>query len=138
MDKTPYRPVIRSQADLEQMWRRLMTPLGFSTCSLWSVFIEDDRPLPQITEFTDLPESPDDEIADRLGSVLENLATPQISLAFLRSRPGGGRPDPSDLAWARSLYAVGKLAGMRLETIHLAHDHDVVPLPMDDVLDQSA
>jgi hypothetical protein len=138
MDKTTFRPVIRTQSDLEELWRRLMSPLGFSSRSLWTVLVEDERPLPQITEFTEMPEAPDDEIAERLVEVLEDLATPQISLAFLCSRPGAGRPDSTDLAWARTLYSVGNRAGVRLETIHLAHDHDVVPMPMDDVLGQSA
>ena len=138
MDKTTFRPLIRTQADLEGMWRRLMTPLGFSSRSLWIALIEDERPLPQLTELCDLPESPDDDTTEALGRLLENLATPQFSLAFLQTRPGIGRPDVHDLAWARSLYAVGNRARLRLETIHLAHDDDVVPMPMDDVLDETA
>ena len=46
---------------------------------------------------------------------------------------------PSDRAWARALYDAGRLAsGARLEVIHLAHDHDVYPLPLDDVLAEPA
>jgi hypothetical protein len=138
VDKTPFSPRLRTQSDVEQMWRRLMSPLGFSSPSLWMAFIDDERPLPQITEFTEMPDSPGDEIAQSLALVLENLATPQMSCAFLRTRPGGGRPGPHDLAWARTLYGVGALAQMRLATIHLAHDHDVLPIAVDDLLAEPA
>lgn len=134
MDQITYRPLIRTQSDVERMWRRLMSPLGFSTSSLWVVFIEDRRPLPRITEFEDLPAAPDDAIAAGLTRALENLATPQTSLAFLRTRPGGGSPGADDLAWARVLYAVGNRARIQLETIHLAHDHEVLPIPVDSVI----
>ena len=134
MDQTTFRPVIRTQSDVERLWRRLMSPLGFSSSSLWMVFIESRRPLPQITEVENLPAAPDDTVADGLVRALENLATPHASLAFLRTRPGSGSPDACDLAWARTLYAVGNRAQIELETIHLAHDHDVLPIPMDSVL----
>ena len=43
MTDQPFAPVLRTQADVEQMWRRLMTPLGFPGCSLWMVVVQDDR-----------------------------------------------------------------------------------------------
>jgi hypothetical protein len=129
---------VTTQAELEQMWRRLMSPLGFSSCSLWLVVIEGERPVPQILEMVELGEPPvDDEIDDYVG-LLAPLADPGSRFAFLRSRPGGGRPNLEDRAWARALYEAGRRAGAALEVVHLAHDHDVRPLPLDDLLAEPA
>jgi hypothetical protein len=139
MDQTPFRPLLRTQADVEQMWRRLMTPLGFARCSLWVVAIEDERPVPHVIEFADTPSAPEEGTTEALVAALENLRTsPNTSFAFLRSRPGSGRPDADDLAWAHTLYDVGRSAGVRLELTHLAHDDDVLPIAMDDLLAEPA
>jgi hypothetical protein len=130
----PYRPVITCQADLERMWRRLMTPLGFSGNSLWMVVLEDNRPLPQITEITAMPETPDEHDIEALARVLAEVVEPGERLAFLRARPGGGTPTADDREWARALYAAGRRSGVLLDVVHLAHDHSVMPLPMDDLL----
>jgi len=138
MTDTPFRPLLRTQADVEKMWRRLMSPLGFRSCSLWMVVVEDARPVPKVMEFAEMPSEPEDGDAEALAVVLEGLARPDTSVAFLRSRPGGGRPDAHDRAWAHALYAAGRRAGARLEVVHLAHDHDVVPLAVDDLLAEPA
>lgn len=135
---SPFRPVLTSQVDLEQMWKRLMKPLGFSRCSLWMVVVEDDRAVPQIMEFTELPDSPDPEDAEAIAAFLAHLASPDTRFAFLRSRPGGGRPTSGDRAWAAALYDAARRSGAALDVVHLAHDHDVLPLPMDDVIAESA
>jgi hypothetical protein len=137
-DRPVFRPLIRSQADLERMWRRLMTPLGFSGCSLWMVMVEDDRPVPKIMQITELPDSPEDRETEALARVLALVAAPGTRFAFLRSRPGGGRPTPGDRAWALALYDAGRRAGARLDVVHLAHDQDVLPLAMDDLVAESA
>ncbi len=56
MTDETFRPIIHGQADLEDAWRTLMEPLGFSRRSLWLMFIDaDDRAMPQLTEIEDLP-----------------------------------------------------------------------------------
>ena len=134
----PDRPVLTTQADLEQMWRRLMKPLGFSGFSLWMVIVEDDRAVPKIMEFTELPDSPDPEDTEAMAAFLAHLASPDTRIAFLRSRPGGGRATAGDRAWAVALYEAARRSGAHLDVVHLAHDHDVLPLPMDDVIAESA
>ena len=134
----PFRPLVTTQADLEQMWRRLMTPLGFAGFSLWLVIIEGDRAVPKIMEFTELPDSPDEEDTGALAKFLAMLATPDTRFAFLRSRPGGGRPSSGDRAWALALYAAGRHGGAHIDVVHLAHDHDVLPLTADDLMAESA
>jgi hypothetical protein len=130
----PFRPVLRTQSDVEEMWRRLMTPLGFSSASLWMVVIEGERPVPHILEIVELGEPPDSADIDSFAGLLRPLAEPGTRFALLRSRPGGGGPDATDRAWALALYEAGRRAGARLEMIHLAHDHDVLPLTADDLM----
>lgn len=137
-DQPPFQPVLHTQADVEAMWRRLMTPLGFTSESLWLVVIEGDRPVPRILEIVELGEPPDDDEIDSYAGVLAPLAGPEVRFALLRTRPGGGRPDATDRAWARALCEAGRRSGARLEVIHLAHDHDVVPLTADDLMAESA
>lgn len=134
----PFTPVLRTQADVEQMWRRLMTPLGFTRCSLWMVAVHDDRPFPRVLEIALTELEPEDGDAEALAGMLQHLAGRRQRFAFLLSRPGSGRPGASDRAWARELYAAGRLASARLEVVHLAHDDDVCPLPLDDLLAEPA
>ena len=138
MTEEPFRPRVRTQSDLEQMWRRLMSPLGFSSHTLWMVVIEDDRPVPQVIEIVEADEAPVEEDAVAFARVLERLAQPELRFAFLRSRPGGGRPDPTDRAWARALAEAGRRAAAAVDVVHLAHDHDVLPIAVDDLLAEPA
>ena len=72
---TSYRPVVRSQSDLEAVWKHLMgaqtSDRGFGGHSLWLVVIDaDDRPFPQITEITEAVEPPDDEMVSSIATFL--------------------------------------------------------------------
>ena len=135
---TPFRPVVRSQSDLESVWKHLMGPhsidQGFGGHSLWLLVIDsDDRPFPQITEITGAVEPPDDEMVSSIATFLDGLADEGRRFAFLRSRPGHGGLTDHDRAWARSLYDAGRRAGVPLEVVHRACDHDLVAVPMDEV-----
>ena len=135
---TSYRPVVRSQSDLEAVWKHLMglqtSDRGFGGHSLWLLVIDaDDRPFPQITEITEAVEPPDDEMISSIATFLDGLATEGRRFAFLRSRPGHGGLTADDRAWARSLYEAGRRAGVALEVVHRACDHDLVAVPMDEV-----
>jgi len=134
MTDHPYRPTVRSQADLERVWRHLMEPLGFSGASIWMLRLDPDGlAVPHLLEIAEAELAPDDP--EPFAGLLEDLesADPGGSFAFLRSRPGPGGVDADDRAWASFLYAAGRLGGVRLEVVHLATDTDVVPLPMDEV-----
>jgi hypothetical protein len=138
MTEDAFRPLIQTQTDLERLWRRLMSPLGFADHSLWLVVIEDDRPVPQLMRISAVTDLPGDDDVRVLAGVLEALAAPGLRFAFLTSRPGGGRPDPHDLAWARTLHRAGGRSGACVEVVHLAHDHDVLPIVLDDLLAEPA
>jgi hypothetical protein len=132
----PYRPTVRTQADLEKVWRHLMEPLGFGGWSVWMMRIDSDgRTVPQILEITEAEDAPTTAEETRsFAELLRDLdaAEAGCSFAFLRSRPGRGI-DGEDRDWARFLYDAGRAAGVRLEVVHLAHDLDLVPLPLDEV-----
>ncbi len=131
---TSWSPRVRSQSDLEAAWKELMGDWGYGGHSLWLLLIDaDDRPLPQITEITDTEEPPDDEMVDSVAEFLSHLAADGLRFAFLRSRPGHGGLTSADRAWARSLYEAGRRAGVPLEVVHRACDHDLVAVPMDEV-----
>jgi hypothetical protein len=138
MDHTPFRPRLKTQADVEAMWRHLMSPLGFASTSLWLVEVERGRPVPQVREIFELGQPPTGDDVDAYARMLSPLAAPETRLAFLLSRPGSGRPTAADRAWALALYDAGRRAEARLEVIHLAHDRDVLPLAMDDLLADTA
>lgn len=140
-DTTPFRPLIRTQADLQRTWQRLLSPLGFSGQSIWMLVIDaDGHPLPQITEITEAELDGDLDAADfsRLLVHLREAGLDTVRLAFLRSRPGPGGVTAEDRSWAALLYDAARLAGVPVEVVHRASDHDVVPIPLDDVLGESA
>lgn len=137
MTKTPWAPLIRSQAELQQVWQRLMGPGGFGGRSVWLLMIQDDRPLPQITEITESDDPPDDTGLHGLAHLLTHLSesvAPDLRFAFLRSRPGPAMVTQDDRRWARALYDACRLAGVPCEIVHLATKDAVRPLPPDELI----
>ena len=136
MTENPYRPTVRTQADLEQVWRHLMEPLGFGGASIWMMRIDPDgRAVPALMEITETELAPETaEESESFAGLLHDLdvTEPGGSFAFLRSRPGHGI-EAGDRAWASFLYDAGRLGGVRLEVVHLATDTDLVPLPLDEI-----
>ncbi len=129
------RPTISSQADLEQLWRVLMRPLGFSRTSLWVMLVAaDGRPLPTLTEITDLAPLPDPGETRSMVAFLGDLVAEHVPggrVALLRTRPGRGRARHDDLAWAAALHTAFAAVGVPAHVVHLATDDQVLPLPLD-------
>lgn len=137
-----FQPTIRSQSDLHEAWSTLMQPLGFSRHSVWLMLIgHDDLPVPRLTEIEEAGDPPAGEeltgLAELLRMLHEEIA-PDGRFAFLRSRPGDAGLTSADRAWARALYEAGRIAGVPIEVVHRACDVDLVPIPMDEVLAESA
>jgi hypothetical protein len=136
MSEHPYRPTVHCQADLLEVWRHLMEPLGFGGHSVWMLRVgADRRTVPQLLEVTEAdtaPDGPEDAAAFAAFLAEVDADHPGGSFAFLRSRPGRGI-DAADRGWASFLYAAGRLGGVRMEVVHLATDTDLVPLPLDEV-----
>jgi hypothetical protein len=137
-----FRPTIRSQQDLEDAWRHLMGPLGFSGPSFWLMLIAaDDRPFPHLTQIEEADRLPTPVVMDRFAEMVREIRTefaPGGRIAFLRTRPGSGGLTPNDKAWAEALYEIGRRSGVPTDVVHRACDHDLVPVPMDDVLPDTA
>ena len=142
MDETPFAPVIRSQSDLEEVWRKLMGPLGFGGHSVWLMFVQPDgTPLPHLTQIEECVRPPTPPERANFVALLKTLRAEMTAgerVVFLRSRPGRAAVLPDDLAWARSLYDACRAAGVETDVVHLATDEALVPLPMDEVLAQTA
>ena len=137
-----FRPTIHTQQDLEDAWRHLMSPLGFSATSIWFMLIDaDGHPFPHVTQIEDADQPPSPEELAGLADVIKDLRdelVPGGRVAFLLGRPGGPAVSAADRAFARALYDVADLSGVPVEVVHLACDTDIVPLPMDEALPDSA
>lgn len=129
-----YEPVLTTQAQLEDAWRELMGPWSFGGHSVWMMLICDDRPLPQLTEIEEAEDPPHAHQDDGLATLLRHLdreLAPGFRVAFLRSRPGKDVVTDADRAWASSLYASARRAGVPCEVVHLATRGSVRPIPAD-------
>lgn len=137
MEKPPFAPVIRTQADLEEMWRVLMGPWGFGSPSLWVVAVlEDGTPLPWIQEIAGTESPPEAAALRRFVDFLTRLSEEAghgARFAFLRSRPGSAGVTEPDREWAVALYDACRTAGVPAEIVHLATEGDVRPLPPDEL-----
>lgn len=132
MTQQPFRPVIRTQADLHRAWEHLMQPLGFSGESIWLLFIEPSGDLlPHVTEIAEAVDPPTEAEASGLVELLEHFAG--LRPAFLRSRPGSAAVSAADRSWATALYAACRSAGVPTEVVHLATDEAVVAIPVDEL-----
>ena len=125
-------PTLRSQADVELMWRVLMTPLGWRERSLWFVLVApDDSPVPHVYEIAELPDEIDPGGHAAAAGLWRDLLAevlPGGRVALLLSRPGTGAPTAIDREIAAGTYAACRAEGVRLEVIHLATDDDILPL----------
>lgn len=128
------QPPIRTQSDLEALWRRLMGDLGFSRTTLWLVLLDaDGRPTPVVIPIDDIPPRPVDAV-EHLTGLLAHLVQPGGSVVFLLSRPGpDGPPTSSERAWIRALEIIGGNVGSTVWPVHRANDQALRVCTPDDV-----
>lgn len=134
-------PPVHTENDLRQLWRSLMSPLGFSETTLWwLLFDEAGRCAPVLPQITDLPELPTPRELDGLARVLAQLVgdpagpgTP-CEVAFLRSRPGRGPLTAADRAWAGGLARAMQRHGVRCRPVYVATDEHLTVVAPDDLL----
>ncbi len=127
---------VRTQAELEELWRLLMNPLGFSRARLYFFLIDDDHPVPGLVEIDDLPRSPGPGDVDGFAQFLapfDTRAAPRTRIAFLLARPGSGGADTRDRAWARAVHDAARRAGAVCDTVHLATNDTIVAITLDDL-----
>ena len=129
-----FDPVLTTQSELADAWRELMGPWSYGGHSVWMMLVVDDHPLPHLTEIAETEDPPDDSHADGLAEILLGLdreVAPGMRVAFLRSRPGKDIVTDTDRAWATSLYASARRAGVPCEVVHLATRGAIRPIPAD-------
>lgn len=136
MTEQTFRPVLRTQADVERFWTTICHPLGWRTRELWVVLVDEDgEPFPSVHQVGDLPEQPDAAaLADLVAGCRRLLEEfdPGGSVATLLCRPGDRSLTDADRAWAAALARVAREAGVVLEVVHVAGDAGITPVPMDE------
>ncbi|MFE6648500.1 hypothetical protein ACFVJS_18165 [Nocardioides sp. NPDC057772] len=133
-DKIPYAPVLRTQADVEAAWRHLINPLGWPEPRLWFMLVDPDGvPFPQLCQIEGVPVEIAGDGAANLATMLHDLVDAHgfDRVELLLCRPGGGPPNGSDRKNAAELYGACVVAGVPLDVVHLATDHDFWPIPLD-------
>ena len=130
-------PPIRSQADLQQLWRMLMGPLGFGRRMLWLQLLDSDgRCTPMLPTIEDPPLVPEEGEVDQVVDFCQQLLdseVPKGSVAILLSRPGRAGIGASDRRWAAGLTTAARRRGVRCWPIHLANDHELRVFTDDDL-----
>src|SRR6476619_7302540 len=120
---------VRTQDDLERLWRMLMGPLGFGGRSLWLLVLDSDgRPTPLILQVEDLPRRPQAVDLEGVVRMSEHFLEGPYdagSVVFLLSRPGHAGLTPDDAAWARGLHQAVRRAGLPVWPIHRANDDEL-------------
>ncbi len=135
---SPYRPRIGNEFDLERAWRIIAPPDEPRPHAFWIMLIDGDgRASTQVISVEDAFEVPPPErshvFPDFVAELVGQAPVTVGRLAFLRTRPGHFGPTDDDLAWAECLYAVARDVGLSCETVFLATDLVLVPMPRDEV-----
>ncbi len=135
-------PPIRTQADLEQHWRLVMEPLGFSRPQLWiNVLGPGGQPTRFLNQLDDLSADPDLQLLDRIMQINRQILDSHAvdgSLALLLARPGPDRHTASDVEWATALTAIADSYDLPLRPIYLATNTDIRIISPDDLLASTA
>jgi hypothetical protein len=136
MTEQTFRPVLRTQADVEKFWTTICHPLGWRTRELWVVLVDEDgEPFPSVHQISDLPEVPDEQAIGQLLAGCRGLLEefdPGGSVALLLCRPGDRSVTAADRSWTAALARAARAGGVVLEVVHLASDVAILPVPMDE------
>ena len=130
-------PPVRTQADLQRTWRRLIGTLGFPDRRLWLLFLAGDgRPAGPLLSIDNLPDGPWElPVEDLVTICREILEGPGGggSVAMLVTRPGTDTWHVGDRAWGRYLTAAAHRVGGQVWPVHRANDTELTVVPADEV-----
>jgi len=123
---------IRSQADLDRLWRALMGELGFTRRRLWVLLVCDDgRPIPHLVQVDEVPPLPGDTLVHLLEMCRH--VDDECGVAVLLSRPGRDGLTPADRAWGAALLAAARRTGVSCWPLHVANDVAIRVVAPDDL-----
>lgn len=132
-------PPVRTPADVEMLWRRLMGPLGFERPALWTALLDaEGHLLPALQEMTDRADRPDPVSLARLVELqsmllAEHAAGGSGRVAFLLTRPGSRVVRTADRVWAAGLAAAARAGNLACAPVHLATDEEIREVVLDDL-----
>ena len=130
-------PPVRTPADLERVWRRLIEPLGFGSRQIFAILLDRHGDvIPSIVNVTDCPARPDGRMLVNLVRSLRTAlddADPEGSCAVLWARSSGAGTRTSDVEWARAITAVMALRSLGRWPIHTADDSVLRVMSPDDL-----
>jgi hypothetical protein len=130
-------PPVRTAADLEATWRRLIEPLGFGTRQIFAVMMARDGELfPTLVNVTDCPAAPDGRMLVSLARSLRielDDRDPDGSCALLWARPTPAGTRASDIQWVRALAAVTAAHSLGEWPVHTADDSVLRVMSPDDL-----
>jgi hypothetical protein len=135
MPPPPPGTLIRTPGDLSRAWRGLMGPGGFSTSTLWMLFLDSDSRMQSvIVPIDDIPPEPDEQFVHNLARIVDDLVdgAAVASVALLLSRPGPRAMTDADRRWARALrqqlgaHLVWPLHLATRDTVHVFAPDDLV------------
>ena len=133
--RRPEETIIRTRAELTELWRDLMGDDGFGIRTLWHLLLgSDGRLSPVILPIEDVPELPDPAMLGNLAAVLQQVCCDQelTSVAVLLSRPGGRAMTDRDRGWACAIRdGYGALSPW---PVHLATRGEVQVFAPDDLI----
>ena len=140
MTTSPLDLTIHNNADLLALWQKLMGPWGFSSRTLWLVFLDEGgRTMQVIVPIEDVPPMPERHAIDSLRQMVGDLVTTGGvgSVPMLLSRPGPASMRAGDRAWACALRD-GLGPQLCPWPIHFATKGNVRPFAPDDLIASSA
>ena len=130
-------PVVRTPADLELAWRRLIEPLGFGSRQIFAILLDrDGRVHPSIVNVTDCPAAPDGRMLVHLARSLRTVrdeTDPDATFALLWARPTHAGTRASDIQWVRAITAVTQAHSLGDWPLHTADDSVLRVMSPDDL-----
>ena len=130
-------PPVRTHADLELAWRRLIEPLGFGSRQIFAILLDaDGRVHPSIVNVTDCPAAPDGQMLVNLARSLRTVrdeADPDAAFAMLWARPTHAGTRASDIQWVRAITAVMRAHSLGEWPLYTADDSVLRVMSPDDL-----
>ncbi len=134
---SPIVPDVRTQLDLEAVWRRLIEPLGFGSRQIFAILLgRDGEVIPSVVNVTDCPAAPDEDVLAKLACALRTVldeVDPEGSCALLWARPTSAGTRGSDLTWSRAMVAAAATHSLGDWPIHTADDFVLRVMSPDDL-----